>query len=271
MKGVLLALLVAGPAWAGAWSQPQGHYYAKFSGIFYAADEVFNDMGKREALGMDRDRFEAGQGFFYLEYGLRERLTLVCQASGGQLVSRSDLIERQTTGLGDADLGFKYQLVDRPVVVAPYLSLKLPTGYHAEYDPPLGTGEADAEFRLLAARSLYPWPLYLGAEAGYRFRGGAFSDQVAYLFEVGGSPHRRLFAKVYAEGRETLSKGQGNSGEVGVLQVSEGDFAKAGVNVAFAMRGPLWVDLLAETLFSGDNIGAGRSWGLGISYKGGGP
>jgi len=31
MKGVLLALLVAGPAWAGAWSQPQGQYYASNS------------------------------------------------------------------------------------------------------------------------------------------------------------------------------------------------------------------------------------------------
>ena len=42
MRAVLLALLVAGPVWAGAWSQSEGHYYAKFSGIFYATDEVFN-------------------------------------------------------------------------------------------------------------------------------------------------------------------------------------------------------------------------------------
>ena len=145
-------------------------------------------MGKRQALGMDRDRFEASQGFFYLEYGLRQRLTLVCKASGSGLVSRSALVERQTRGLGDAELGFKWQLVDRPLVVAPLASLKLPTGYHAQYDPPLGTGKADAECRLLAARSLYPWPLYLGGEAGYRLRGGVFSDQFLYLFEIGSTP-----------------------------------------------------------------------------------
>ena len=267
MKTILLALLMAGPAWAGAWSQPQGHYYAKLSGIFYATDEVFNGMGKREALGMDHDRFDAGQGFLYLEYGLRQRLTLICQASSGALRSRNDLIESRTAGIGDVDLGLKYQLMDRPVVVSPYLTLKLPTGYHKNYDPPLGTGEVDAEFRLLLARSLYPWPLYLGAEAGYRVRGGVFSDQVPFFLELGVTPHPRLFAKVYLEDRETLSGGKKNSGEVGVLQVSEGDYAKAGADLAFQVRGPVWVDLLGETLFAGDNIGAGRSWGLGISYR----
>lgn len=57
------------------------------------------------------------------------------------------------------------------------------------------------------------------------------------------------------------------TGEVGILQVSEGDFTKAGLNAAFNLQGPLWVDLLWEKVIDGDNIGAGGSWGLGISYS----
>lgn len=266
MKEMLLVLLVAGPVWAGAWSQAKGHCYAKSSGIFYRADNVFDEMGKRRVLGMDRDRFESAQGFLYLEYGLRERLTLLTQIGGGQLRAQNDLLQKETTGIGDLELGLKYQLADRPVVISPLLSLKLPTGYHQAYDPPLGTGKVDLEARLLLGRSLFPLPLYLGAEAGYRRRGGRFSDQISYGFEVGGS-QQRVFAKVYVEGKETLSGKQESSGEVGVFQVSEGDFAKAGVNLALNLAGPVWMDLLVEEIFTGDNIGAGRSWGLGFAYR----
>lgn len=266
MRALLLILVVAGPVWAGAWSQAKGHYYAKSSGIFYRTDQVFDEMGKRRPLGIDHDRFEAAQGFFYLEYGLRDRMTLLTQVGGGQLRAQNDLLLKETTGIGDLELGLKYQLVDRPVVVSPYLSLKLPTGYHRAYDPPLGTGKVDLEARLLLGRSLFPLPLYLGTEAGYRRRGGQFSDQVSYAFEVGGS-QQRVFAKVYVEGKETLSGNQESSGEVGLPQVSEGDLAKAGVNLALKLAGSVWVDLLAEGIFAGDNVGAGRSWGLGLAYR----
>jgi hypothetical protein len=267
MKRTLLALLVAGPAWAGAWSQPAGHYYAKLSGIFYATEEAFNGMGRRQALGMDHDRFDAAQSFLYLEYGLRPRLTLTCQGSGGTLRASSDLAESRTAGIGDVELGVKYQLTERPAVLAPVLVVKLPSGYHRDYDPPLGTGKVDVEGRLLAARSFYPWPFYLGGEAGYRVRGGVFSNQVPLFLELGATPHPRLFAKVYLEDRETLSRGRQNSGEVGGLQVSEGDYAKAGVTLAFGVGGGIWLEALAETHFAGDNIGAGNSWGLGLSYR----
>ena len=268
--GALLcaALLTLSPqnADAGAWSQPRGHLYAKLSGISYSSDEIFDAMGKRAAMGIDDDRFDAEQTFLYLEYGLLDRLTLVAKTSAGRLVAENDLVEMTTRGIGDADLGIKYQLVDKPLVLAPSLSLKLPTGYHKEYDPALGPGEIDLELRLLAARSLYPWPLYLGAETGYRLRGGLFSNQIPYFLELGASPHQRLFIKGYIDGVETLTQKRENAGLVGLAQVSEGDLAKMGFNASFKATGPLWIDLLWERTFAGENVGAGSSLGFGLAY-----
>ena len=254
-------------ALAGAWSQARGHYYTKVSGIFYTSDEVYNDMGVRQTLGMDNDQFNGSQAFLYAEYGLRERLTLIGQMNVGELVSENNLVRQTTTGIGDADIGVKYQLLDGPVVLSPYATLKIPTGYHEFYEPPLGTGDMDLEFRLLVARSLYPLPLYLGAESGYRWRGGLFSNQVPYFFEIGATPHAKVFAKVYVEGKNTLTGNEESTGEVGSLQVSEGDFTKGGLNAAYNLWGPVWIDLLVERIFDGVNVGAGSSWGIGLSYS----
>ena len=252
---------------AGAWSQPAGHYYTKLSGIFYSADEVYNERGVRQAQGMDDDSFDGSQGFLYVEYGLRERLTVVSQVNAGVLAAMDTFTKRETTGIGDVDLGVKYQLTDGPVVLSPFATLKIPTGYNEHFDPPMGTGHADLELRLLAARSLYPLPVYVGAESGFRFRGGEYSNQLPYFLEVGVTPHPRVFAKGYVSGINTRTSDEESTGEVGSLQVSEGDFTKLGFNGAYKLAGPMWVDVLVESIIDGENVGAGVSWGLGFSYS----
>ena len=266
----LIALLLEGTVnqvAAGAWSQPAGHYYTKLSGIFYSADEVYNEMGVRQAQGMDDDSFDGSQGFLYVEYGLRERLTVVSQINAGVLAAMDTFTKRETTGIGDVDLGVKYQLTDGPIVVSPFATLKIPTGYNEHFDPPMGTGHADLELRLLAARSLYPLPVYVGAESGFRFRGGEYSNQLPYFLEVGVTPHPRVFAKGYVSGINTRTSDEESTGEVGSLQVSEGDFTKLGFNGAYKLAGPMWVDVLVESIIDGENVGAGVSWGLGFSYS----
>jgi hypothetical protein len=262
---VLLAWGWTSEVSAGAWSQPKGHYYTKISGISYSSEEVFDDMGERAPMGVDDNQFYSRQTFVYGEYGLRDRLTITGQVGGGRLVAEDSFIERVTWGLGDVHLGLKYQATGGGLVVAPLLRVKIPTGYDPDFDPALGTGDPDLEGRLLAGMSLYPLPLYAGAEAGYKLRGGPFSNQVSYFLELGATPHPRLFAKAFVEGVNTLSDGAENTGIVGVAQVSEGDFAKVGFNASAQVTGPLWVDLLWEGVLTGENIGAGSSWGFGLA------
>ncbi len=260
-------LLSATCVFAGAWVQPRGGTYAKVSSIFYDADEVYNDMGVRQRMGMDDDQFTSEQAFLYVEHGVLERLTLIGTLSGGVLTSTNRLAEQKTTGIGDATMGAKYQLVDRPFVMSPMLSMKIPTGYHKKYEPPLGTGEFDAEARLLFARSLYPMPVYIGIETGYRWRGGPFSNQLLAFAEVGGTPHERVFLKGFVDQRDTRTGKVANVGLVGGgLQVSEGDDTRVGINGAVRLRQGLWLDVLMEWPTRGENVGAGASWGVGISY-----
>ena len=252
---------------AGAWSQQAGHYYAKLSSVFYGSDEIYNEMGKLSPAGMNDETFDSGQGFAYVEYGVRDRLTLVGKLAVGELVAEDALVKQTTIGIGDAEVGAKYQLTDQVVVVSPMVSIKVPTGYDKGFDPAMGTGYRDLEFRTLVARSLYPWPLYVGGELGYRFRGGPYSNQVPYFAELGVTPHPRLFAKVYVDGANTLSGQRESTGEVGVFQVSEGDFRKMGANVAVNVEGPVWIDVLWERIVDGQNVGAGGSWGFGVAYS----
>ena len=262
-------LLLATQAMGGAWARPMGTTYAKLSTLSYAANEVFNDMGDRQRMGMDDEEFTGRQGFLYVEHGWRHRLTLVGQLSGGVLTSSNRLVRQRTRGIGDAEIGLKMQLVDQPLVLSSMATVKIPTGYHDKYDPPLGTGKADFEARLLAAKSLWPLPVYLGAEIGYRFRGGPFSNQLAAFAEVGATPHERLFIKGFVDMRDTRAAAAENVGLVGAgQQVSEGDITRAGLNGAVLLHRGVWLDLLVEWAASGENVGAGATWGIGLSYGG---
>jgi protein XagA len=265
VAAIVLWVAPAG-VWAGAWSRAPGSYYAKVSGLLYHSEDFFNDMGRRAPMGMDGERFRAGQSFLYLEYGLRDRLTLVSSLSAGRLVSEDQFVESTTWGVGDVEVGIKYQLSEEVLVVAPQFTLKVPSGYNADFDPSMGTGEIDAEARLLVSRSLYPLPVYFSAELGYRKRGGVYSGQIPYVVEAGITPHQRLFAKIFWSGTDTRRKDESEaSGIVGLAQVSEGDFLKAGAQLAIGITEPLWLDVLYERIVDGENIGAGTTWGIGLS------
>ena len=271
IRKALILLLLGLPVQveSGAWSQPRGGYYTKLSGIFYSADEAFDGSGEKGPVDDLDETFDSQQLFLYGEYGAAQRFTLMGQLGLGDLRAKNREKQISTTGLGDLELGAKYQLTDGPVVLAPLVNLKLPTGYDHDGDLSLGTGSADLEFRLLGAGSLHPLPAYVNVEGGFRLRGGSFSNQIPYLFEVGANPRAKLFAKLYVEGKNTLVGGGANMGAMDAMsqQVSEGDFTKLGFNLALQVKGALWADLLFETIFRGENVGAGRSLGLGFSYK----
>ena len=214
--------------------------------------------------------FRAIQGFLYIEYGVTRRLTAITQLSGSSLQSESNGrhtgLRLNTSGLGDVVLGAKFQLVGEPIVLSPYLSVKIPTYYDNDLNPALGTGDADVELKVLTARSFHPLPLFIGMEAGYRARDGPFSNQIRFSGEAGATPSSRLSFKAYLEESKTLS-GDIRLAEPGLVQVSEGDFTKLGLIAGFRARGPLWMEVALESVLAGKNVSAGHAWGLALSYS----
>ena len=257
-------------AWAGAWAQTKGQYYTKLSSSFYRSDELFNAAGDRQPISVYGSDFRANQAFLYIEYGMLERLTLIGQLSGAALEQESkirhNLLRLSTSGVGDVVLGAKYQLVTAPIVLSPSLKMKIPTSYDDDLTPALGTGSPDVEFGMLAARSLYPLPLYIGVEAGYRVRGGPFSNQLSSSVEVGLGPVSRLSVKAYLNDSRTLSGNAGLS-DSGLVQVSEGDFIKLGVITGLRIVRLLWLELSFDSVVAGEEVGAGYSWGVGLSHS----
>jgi hypothetical protein len=262
-----IVLIAATDVCASAWAQPRGGTYAKLSSIFYNAREMYNDAGDRQRIGLDDDQFTSEQAFLYVEHGVADRLTLIGSISGGILKSTNRFVEQKTTGIGDAIVGAKYQLVDQPLVLSTLASIKIPTGYHDTHEPPLGTGDIDVETRLLVAKSLYPLPVYMGVETGHRWRAGPFSNQFLGFAEIGVTPHERLFFKGFVDYRHTRTGEVAKPGLVdGGMQISEGDDTRLGLNGALKVREGLWLDLLFSWAVRGENVGAGRSFGIGFAY-----
>lgn len=88
IASVLPLLLAAGPLLAGAWGQPNGGYFLKIAPTYLRATEEFDHRGDRQI--MQAEIFASEDVAFidfglsaYLEYGVRDRFTLVAQLPGG--------------------------------------------------------------------------------------------------------------------------------------------------------------------------------------------
>ncbi|MCB0291899.1 MAG: hypothetical protein KDH97_16725, partial [Calditrichaeota bacterium] len=65
----LSTMIIGTPLYAGAWAQQKGHYYTKLTYIYSDANRIFGNNSP--AL------FEDNALYFYGEYGLTNRATLV--------------------------------------------------------------------------------------------------------------------------------------------------------------------------------------------------
>ncbi len=175
---VFAALTVSSTTYAGAWTLEQGKVYNKLAVNYFEADDTF---------GQGQAGFEEFSDFtlnYYVEAGITDRLTFIGQVplrrSTNEVVGDST----DNSGIGDVDLGLRYNFINSGWVFSGQALYKAPFLYDEDDDLPLGNGQSDFEFRLLLGRSLYPYG-YFGVEAAYRFRAEEPSDEIRYLVEYG--------------------------------------------------------------------------------------
>ena len=268
---MLIITVTATAVDGGAWSRDRSEVFAKVSWIAYDAHQIRTDLqqGLRspdnpdDALDLEfRSRFESRQAFVYVEYGLHERLTLVLTSVAGELMLSERLATRSTSGLGDVQLGLRYQWLQTPVVAASSLRLKVPGLYDDDDAPIMGTGEFDVDGSVLISRSL--GSLYGGGEGGIRLRGGLYSNQLPLAAEIG-LVQPRTAAKLYY--RHTVTLADAAQLRADGLPFLEGDSRRLGMELSLRLAGALWADAGWEEVFEGENIGAGRAWTVGLHMQ----
>ncbi len=203
-------------AWPGAWTQKKGHVYTRLSILRFESTSQFRLNGEREPL-VDGGRVVDLGLYHYLEYGLYDDLTLISSVAFKR-IRFSCAIEgcgNTSTGLSDVYLGFRYRLAQQAWVIALQTGAKIPTGYETDETrlnsaPPLGDGQTDVEFRLMAGRALFHYRGYLNLEAGYRAREGEPVDEIPYSVELGLNltKDHLLIATLYGVQALTEKKGQ---------------------------------------------------------------
>ena len=268
---------------AGAWTQPPGGLYLKLAGLSFRSGEFLDAEGERLARQEKPSTEELSDrnASVYLEYGVRERLTLVASLPYKRLVHTKKEVrffesldttitriypDENESGFADLEMRLRWRLLQDPAVVSVTLGGKLPLGYEMqeESNVPLGTGEIDGDTRLLVGKSLYPLPGYATGAIGYRKRGGIFSDELLYNLEAGFT-YGNLLVKGVAEGVRTF----GDCGATGAMGMLIGDQnslkLSPGVIWSFSERLEVGADLFY--IASGCNTAAGTTYAVGLAFK----
>ncbi len=199
---VMAAAIFTADANAGAWTAKKGSAYHKFA---------LNTFDATSSFGVTEEGFEnfSDNNFtYYGEYGLQDNLTLFGSAAF-KSISRTDFgVEVDNEGIGDVDIGLRYNFYDGDFVFSGQFAFKAPYLYSENAALPLGNGQEDFEFRLLFGKGLGKFG-YVGLEAGYRFRVGDPVDEFRYLIEYGFNPTDNVYLRTKLDG--TLNAQSGNN------------------------------------------------------------
>ena len=170
------------------WARGKGHGYAQISIGYARADQAFSSTRTLGTLGSVSNplTYTDGGVYLYAEYGLTNRLTLIGSTYAKRMQVQGQIFNYETGGLADASVYLRYTFQPfNGLVVSPQIGLKLPTGYNADYQPPLGSGQTDMVGMLTAGYSFYPLPAYFSAGLGYNSRGGVPVNELSYFAELG--------------------------------------------------------------------------------------
>ena len=204
-------------AYAGAWTAKEDTFYNKLSFNYFSSDKSFGGNVPGQA------RFTDANITYYLEYGITDSLTFFGSVPYKGLTVKYPTGKVENGGIGDVDLGLRYQLLKQgSLVVSTSLLFKAPYLYSRNEKIPFGNRQEDVEGRLLLGYGLGRYG-YLGAEVGYRYRAEAPADEFRYLLEYGFNATDELYLRAKFDGNVS----QGNS------KAPRSNIANPNLNLAF--------------------------------------
>lgn len=249
----------------GAWTRQKNEVYSSISYSQFISNEIFTPKGNKKIPGPD---FTDNSLNYYLEYGHSKTLTGILLISYKDIKSTQGDSVQKETGISDIWVNIKKRVYDGPVIVSAQVGMKLPVGYDEKNIPPLGEGQIDTDYRMLAGKSLYPFPLYLSGEIGYRKRNGDWSDEVIYVMETGGNISQRILVKVTYEKTDNRTNDTASTAPLGTTMAFDKEHEKISSSIIIQIHDNYHVDVGYSTLISGSNESTGETFFLGVAYKG---
>lgn len=256
----VIALGSSPEANAGAWTLPKGAGYNKVAVNYFEADETFGTA----AAGFEE--FTDFTVNYYAEYGITDKLTFIGQIPLRRSVNETDTNRDDTSGIGDVDLGIRYNLLNKKWVLSTQYLYKAPFLYDEDEALPLGNGQSDLEFRVQIGRSLHPYG-YLGIEAAYRFRAEDPSDEYRYLLEYGFDASEKIYLRAKLDVIEALDS-------TDVVVTDDGnpnfplafDLGKVETSIGYKFNQRSSIEFTYTQSVFGDNILDGDTFQFGYVY-----
>ncbi len=192
--GLLLILfLSSSTSFAQAWTMPRGEHFVKITGskISAANQYTFDGRSINFVNGVDGTAFRDESLYFYSEWSLFNKLTLVLSLPYKRTFVNDLAFRYQTFAMGTGAIGFRIALLPllglRPSAVSVGLNLgaNIPMGYTRNYAPSAGAGQLDAQASLGIGLSFYPTAAYLQVSGGYRYRSSVYLFSRAIGCNVG--------------------------------------------------------------------------------------
>jgi hypothetical protein len=258
-------------AYAGAWTAPKGASYNKFALNYFKSDKSFDTSGDLIAYtnnGTSRiSEFRDTNISYYGEYGLRDDLTVFGDTAFKHLESDQSTGTLTNSGIGDIDVGVRYNFYNGPNGVFSTQGLiKLPNAYNKNDSVPLGNGQNDYELRFLYGNSSL-YPLYYGVEMGYRWRVGDPSDEWKYLFEVGYTINPKFYVRTKLDGTYSAQNGATGLDISGNPTLTNNyDLGKAEFTVGYTISKLLMLEGTWTPTPYGKNTAYGNTFQIAIIY-----
>ncbi|MBU0994887.1 MAG: hypothetical protein KJ737_20540 [Proteobacteria bacterium] len=254
---------------AGAWPQEKGKSYHRLAGNYYFSDKDFNSGGDSQSV-KDNGEFTEYSLNYYGEYGILDTLTLFGSLYYKDIERDDDYMNYKTNGVGDVDLGLRFQLYSgKPGVFSLQGLIKIPAFYDDNDEMPLGNGQYDYELRLMYGRSLWPViPGYMNIEAGYRIRDEDPSDEFRYLVEIGSDLGKKCYARAKLDALVSMENADNQTDEFGnPTSTLEYDLAKLDMTLGFKITPALGLELGYTPALWGKNTAKGTTWTFAVSFQ----
>lgn len=264
-----LALAVPGPAYGGAWTFPQGTGQVILNNVYYLASDEFTKSGNRRAFSNDGE-FTKYEFNPYIEYGVRDDLTLVLNLFARRVAFSSDFSDDVNFGVADPEIGLRYRLTppDARTIWAVQGHIKLPLAF-PDGDPPLGNEQIDVDARVLVGRGFSiagHWG-YWDLQLAYRFRDEEPADEIKLEATLGVSLSARWL--VIGQFFGTVGLRNGTSVRIGNNPTIDPnyDLYKAQLSVVYDLTKSVRLQLGYVRDLAGRNTGAGDAALLAVWFR----